>query len=332
VDWAHAFSDVLPPLMHDPVTFAVPFFLLLLIIEWGRGAQAGPHRGPSRRLPGRTCGPTRGPVSGWAWCRSGPAGVLNGIALLGYAALLRLRRSLAPSGQPVVHVGDRHCRRRPPLLRLSPDGTPGSADLGHSSGPSLEPVLQLRHRTAAEVEHQWRRLPARATAALRCSAVDGVSPASRSTSSTSSGSTPSASESSGVQSNSSSIRRRTTGCTTSMDQQYLDKNYGGIFILWDRLLRQLPGRDHATALRPHQTGGDLQHLEAADPRVRGDRPRCAPRDALVGSARLHLRSTGMGAGRTSTCCRGTCGGSSHISRRSAPQYFTGTGGRRAPAR
>ncbi|HJT92595.1 MAG TPA: C-5 sterol desaturase, partial [Mycobacterium sp.] len=34
MDWTRAFTDVLPPLMHDPVTFAIPFFLVLLIIEW----------------------------------------------------------------------------------------------------------------------------------------------------------------------------------------------------------------------------------------------------------------------------------------------------------
>ena len=34
MDWAKAWEHVLPPLMHDPVTFAVPFFLLLLVIEW----------------------------------------------------------------------------------------------------------------------------------------------------------------------------------------------------------------------------------------------------------------------------------------------------------
>ncbi|MDZ4265955.1 MAG: C-5 sterol desaturase, partial [Mycobacterium sp.] len=28
------FLDILPPQMRDPVLFAVPFFLLLLIIEW----------------------------------------------------------------------------------------------------------------------------------------------------------------------------------------------------------------------------------------------------------------------------------------------------------
>ena len=34
MDLAKTFSDVLPPLMHDPVMYAVPFFVLFLIIEW----------------------------------------------------------------------------------------------------------------------------------------------------------------------------------------------------------------------------------------------------------------------------------------------------------
>ena len=40
VDWVKAWEQVLPPLMHDPVTFAVPFFLLLLIIEWAAAASS----------------------------------------------------------------------------------------------------------------------------------------------------------------------------------------------------------------------------------------------------------------------------------------------------
>ena len=32
MDWLSSYA--LPPLMHDPVAFAIPFFLLLLIIEW----------------------------------------------------------------------------------------------------------------------------------------------------------------------------------------------------------------------------------------------------------------------------------------------------------
>ena len=79
-----------------------------------------------------------------------------------------------------------------------------------------------------------------------------------------------------------------------MDQQYLDKNYGGIFILWDRLFGSFRGRDRPTALRPDQAGGHLQHLDAADVRVRGDRPRRAPRDAVARPVRLHLRAAGMG--------------------------------------
>ena len=34
MDLAKTFSNVLPPLMHDPVMYAVPFFVLFLIIEW----------------------------------------------------------------------------------------------------------------------------------------------------------------------------------------------------------------------------------------------------------------------------------------------------------
>ena len=61
MDVANGFSgflaDVLPPLMHDPVMFAVPFFLLLLIIEWAaarRLRHTGSDRHPIGRPPGRT--------------------------------------------------------------------------------------------------------------------------------------------------------------------------------------------------------------------------------------------------------------------------------------
>ena len=39
--------------MHDPVTFAVPFFLLLLIIEWAAARKLRTTR-PSAHPPGRT--------------------------------------------------------------------------------------------------------------------------------------------------------------------------------------------------------------------------------------------------------------------------------------
>ena len=76
-----------------------------------------------------------------------------------------------------------------------------------------------------------------------------------------------------------------------------------------------------TALRPHQAGGHLQHLEAADVRVRGDRPRCASRDAVARSARIPLRAARIGARRAARRC-GRIGGSSHVSRCSIGKYET----------
>ena len=52
MDWSRVFGDVLPPLMHDPVTFAIPFFLILLIIEWvsaGKLAHDETQRAPAIR-------------------------------------------------------------------------------------------------------------------------------------------------------------------------------------------------------------------------------------------------------------------------------------------
>ena len=80
------YSEVLPPLMHDPVMFAVPFFLLLLVIEWsmaGRLAHLDAERAPAGAYL---------KADAWASIRMGlvsigTSGVLNGIALFGYAAL-----------------------------------------------------------------------------------------------------------------------------------------------------------------------------------------------------------------------------------------------------
>ena len=245
MDLAKAFSDVLPPLMHDPVMFAVPFFLLLLIIEWAAARKLAHDeaRAPAircvseaRRVGQHLDGPGVG--------RHQRAAQRDRAARLRGA--LRLRRAVAPARQSVVHVGDRHRRCGPALLRLPPDGAPGAADLGHPSGPSLQPVLQLRHRAAAEVEHQRRRVPAGAAAALRRSALAGV---------------PVFSINLIYQFwihteridklwrpiefifNTPSHHRVHHG----MDQQYLDRNYGGIFIIWDRLF----GSFQAETTRPH---------------------------------------------------------------------------------
>ena len=55
-----------------------------------------------------------------------------------------------------------------------------------------------------------------------------------STCSTSTGSTPTPSASS-ARPRRCSTRRRTTGCTTGRNRQYIDRNHGSILIVWDRL-------------------------------------------------------------------------------------------------
>ena len=202
--------------MHDPVPFAVPFFLLLLIIEW-TAARKLDHAEDADRRPARVGRYHTPRCVGEHLDGPGVDRHHRGVQVpraVGIRGAVRLRRALAPARHRVVHVGDRHPRCGPAVLLLPPDRPSGAADLGHASGPPLQPVLQLRHRAAAEVEQQ-RRDPA--WIPCRCSACrrGWCSRASRSTSSTSSGCTPSASASSGGQSNSSSTRRRTTACTTA---------------------------------------------------------------------------------------------------------------------
>ena len=235
----------------------------------------------------------------------GTSGVMNGLALLGLRRAVRVRRAVASACHRLVHVGDRHRGRRLALLRVSPDGAPGPAVLGDPSGPPLQPVLQLRHRAAAEVEHQRRRVPARTCCHLSACRRGWCSPASRSTWSTSSGFTPNASgrlwRPIEFVFNTPSHHRVHHG----MDQQYLDKNYGGILIVCDRLFRSFAARNHPTALRAHQTGGHVQRLDASDPRVRGHRTRRAAGAAVARPLRLRLRSARVGtSGNGATGHRG----------------------------
>jgi sterol desaturase/sphingolipid hydroxylase (fatty acid hydroxylase superfamily) len=86
VDWAKVWEHVLPPLMHDPVTFAVPFFLVLLVIEWAAARKLA-HTETERAPSGAYLRPDAW-ASIWMGVVSiGTSAVMNGIALFGYAAL-----------------------------------------------------------------------------------------------------------------------------------------------------------------------------------------------------------------------------------------------------
>lgn len=86
MEWSRVLSDVLPPMMHDPVTFAIPFFLILLIIEWVSAGKLA-HDEADRAPAGVYLRP-----DAWASIWMGlvsiaTSGVLNAVALIAYAAL-----------------------------------------------------------------------------------------------------------------------------------------------------------------------------------------------------------------------------------------------------
>jgi sterol desaturase/sphingolipid hydroxylase (fatty acid hydroxylase superfamily) len=86
VDWSGVFAAVLPPLMHDPVTFAIPFFLVLLIIEWAAARKLA-HTEAVRAPAGAYLAPDAWASIWMGLVSVGTSGVLNFAALLGYAAL-----------------------------------------------------------------------------------------------------------------------------------------------------------------------------------------------------------------------------------------------------
>jgi sterol desaturase/sphingolipid hydroxylase (fatty acid hydroxylase superfamily) len=79
-------SDVLPPLLHDPVMYAVPFFVLMLIIEW-TAARKLQHIEADRVPAGAYMKSDAWASINMGLVSIGTTGLLNGIALIGYAAL-----------------------------------------------------------------------------------------------------------------------------------------------------------------------------------------------------------------------------------------------------
>ena len=60
--------------------------------------------------------------------------------------------------------------------------------------------------------------------------------------------------------------------------QYLDRNYGGILIIWDRMFGIVRARGRARQVRPDQEHPHLQSVQGLRPRVDRDLARRARRD------------------------------------------------------
>ena len=81
--------SVLPPAMRDPVLFAVPFFILLLTIEWtaARRVQHFEETDPDRPAPGSYLARDARASISMGLVSVATMGAWKFLALLGYAAL-----------------------------------------------------------------------------------------------------------------------------------------------------------------------------------------------------------------------------------------------------
>lgn len=245
MDWTRVFSDVLPPLMHDPVTFAIPFFLIMLIIEW---VSAGKllHDEAERAPAGAYLKP-----DAWASIKMGlvsiaTSGVLNAVALVAYAALYvyvapwQLPATawytwvIAIVGVDVLYYFYHRIAHRVRLI--------WATHQAHHSSQYFNFATALRQKWNISGDVFLRALlpllgvpPWMVFASFSINLIyqfwihtERIGKLWRPIE---------------FVFNTPSHHRVHHG----MDQQYLDKNYGGIFILWDRLFRSFKEEN----VRPH---------------------------------------------------------------------------------
>ena len=260
VDRIGEWLEIIPPSMREPVLFAVPFFLLLLTIEWTA----------ARKLEHLEDRPASGAYmarDAWASISMGlvsvaTMGAWKFLALLGYAALY-------------AYVAPWH-------LSATKWYTWVIALVG------VDILFYLYHRTAHRVRLIWATHQAHHSSryfnfatALRqkwnnsgeIGGLDAVaagefrhgwfSAAFRSASSTSSGSTPSGSAA--ALAHRVRVQHPIPPPSSSRDRPAVHRQeLRRIFILWDRMFRKFPTGSVSPALRSDQTGDDLQRVEAAD--------------------------------------------------------------------
>lgn len=246
------FLDVLPPQMRDPVLFAIPFFLLLLIIEWtaARKLEQVVAQGQSPE-PGRPAAGSHLARDSWASISMGLVSVatMGGwkfLALLGYAAIYTY---LAPWHLPATQwytwvialVGVDllfYCYHRTAhRVRLI-----WATHQAHHSSQYFNFATALRQKwnNSGEIV-MWLPLPLLGIPPWMVFFSFSVSLVYQFWIHTERiGTLPRPIE---FVFNTPSHHRVHHG----MDQIYLDKNYGGILILWDRLF----GTFQREEFRPH---------------------------------------------------------------------------------
>ena len=77
------------------------------------------------------------------------------------------------------------------------------------------------------------------------------------------------------------------------NEQYLDRNYGGILIIWDRLFGSFAGRDRAGPLRADEEHRDPPSGPRRVPRVHRHRPRPPVRARVARAAGLRVPRPGL---------------------------------------
>ncbi len=155
MDMIRSVLDFLPPPMRDPVFFAIPFFLVLLTVEWVAARRL--EHIESERMPAGSFH-TR---DAWASISMGLVSILTTagwklLALLGYAAIYAYLAPwhlpgnrwytwvIAIVGVDLLFYGYHRVAHRVRLVWAT-----------HQAHHSSE-YLQLRHRTTAEMEQQRR--------------------------------------------------------------------------------------------------------------------------------------------------------------------------------
>ena len=100
-----------------------------------------------------------------------------------------------------------------------------------------------------------------------------------------------------------STRRPTTGSTTASNRQYLDRNHGGILIIWDRMFGTFEPEDEPVVYGLTTNIDTFNPARIATPRVRRHGPGHRLVDRLGGAAVLRVPGTGVGHAATVACGR-----------------------------